>query len=249
MNRSEDVVQKLAYGISHDMGAQLRSIVQFSKLLEDHLDKQLDDKTRYWLQLVHQGGENAQAMVEAMLRYSRLNADMDTATHFSLNKLVKSVIDEHVCQWHRSPSHSLQIHCNVSTDLPDIYGLRDQWYLFFTCVLENALLYQPKAPTTHEPRIHIYSEKSADTRQITIEDNGIGVSESRMGELTRPFMRDQSGRDYPGIGMGLSYCDRIAQLHGGTLALHKSSLGGLAVTYAYQDDGEPNKLTEQLKDK
>jgi len=63
-----------------------------------------------------------------------------------------------------------------------------------------------------------------------VEDNGIGVTENLWPVLTTPFKRMQSDTDYPGIGMGLTYCDRIAELNGTDLTFGLSALGGLAVT-------------------
>ena len=228
---SKDPMQQLVYGISHDMGAPLRAVVQFSQLLEKRLDSRLDEKERYWLQLVQENGEKGQAMIEALLRYSRLNNPhknvnllLDDVVHSTIETCVrKCPLSEYAC------ARDIKI---IST-LPEIQGCKDHWYLFFNCIISNALLYQPVKSENHTLKVRIHSEAKNGQTHITIEDNGIGVPESQRSDLTRPFMRGQSKEDYPGIGMGLCYCERIAQLHGGRLHFSDSQLGGLRVIYSF----------------
>ncbi len=238
MNREQESLQQIVYGISHDMGAPLRSVVRFSELLQTRLDGRLDETERYWLQLVQHSGEKGQAMIDALLRYSRLATQMDTPKSIVLNQLVSTVVEEqlrkHLPRHYDADTSSL---CKVTSPLPDIVGSYNHWYLFFSCIIDNAFLYQPLSDSAHIPYIHIYSEKINNITRIIIEDNGIGASSEQRLNLTRPFMRGWSEQDYPGIGMGLAYCDRVAQLHGGLLSFNQSSIGGLAVNYEFNHDG------------
>ncbi|TQV80153.1 hypothetical protein FKG94_10825 [Exilibacterium tricleocarpae] len=232
-NPNEDAVQKLVYGISHDLGAPLRAVVQFSQLLEQQLDAHLDEKARYWLHLIRDGGSKAQAMVEALLRYSRLSSRMRAHNRFSLQDVAVAAIDEQVNRWRYTHPQAMQPDWDIPAPLPHITGAMEHWHLFFSCVVANALLFQPKDRPDNIPRLRVLDESRNETFCLVIEDNGIGVAENRWPELTRPFMRGQSEQDYPGLGMGLAYCERIAHLHGGSLDFRLSSLGGLAVVYSH----------------
>ena len=229
----EDAVQKLVYGISHDLGAPLRAIVQFSRLLEQRLDQQLDDKARYWLRLIHDGGSRAQDMIDALLRYSRLSTRMSKPARFSLHDLALAVIDEQINRHRHAFPDCTEPDYAITSTLPQTIGVREHWHLLLSCIIENALLFQPKDQPNHIPRLQISCDCADGKVRIAIEDNGIGVAEDRLADITRPFLREQREEDYPGLGMGLSYCERIAQLHGAHLAFDLSSLGGLAVTYTY----------------
>ncbi len=59
--------QELVHGISHDMGAPIRSVVQFSQLLQNRLGERLDEKETYWLRLINESGLKVQKMIDAML--------------------------------------------------------------------------------------------------------------------------------------------------------------------------------------
>ncbi len=61
--------------------------------------------------------------------------------------------------------------------------------------------------------------------ELTVEDDGPGLSEKQAEEMMRPGRRiDESA---PGYGFGLPITRELAELHDGALALARSSLGGL----------------------
>ena len=79
--------------------------------------------------------------------------------------------------------------------------------------------------------VQIKLSRNAKKLSLVIEDGGAGLSETsyRDGiELLNRFDTSRS-RDTGGSGLGLSIIAAIVHEHGGTLALRKSTLGGLAV--------------------
>jgi two-component system, OmpR family, osmolarity sensor histidine kinase EnvZ len=68
--------------------------------------------------------------------------------------------------------------------------------------------------------------------EITVEDDGPGIPESRREEAFRPFHRLDEGRNLQtgGSGLGLAIARDIARAHGGDILLGKSALGGLKAT-------------------
>lgn len=72
-------------------------------------------------------------------------------------------------------------------------------------LLENAHRYSPEASTI------TLSLESTSRPMLVVEDEGPGIDESKVGELSQAFVRMDSR--YGGIGLGLSIVTRIAQLH------------------------------------
>jgi two-component system sensor histidine kinase BasS len=78
-------------------------------------------------------------------------------------------------------------------------------------LVENAHRYSPSGGN-----ITVRVETTAGLSLI-IEDEGNGIDESMRGELSKAFVRMDTG--YGGIGLGLSIVSRIVQLHGGQFLL------------------------------
>jgi two-component system osmolarity sensor histidine kinase EnvZ len=66
--------------------------------------------------------------------------------------------------------------------------------------------------------------------RIEVADRGVGVPDSEMERLLRPFTRMDVARGQAnGAGLGLAIVERIIKRHGGKLQLHNRAGGGLAI--------------------
>ena len=107
-------------------------------------------------------------------------------------------------------------------DLPTVTADPMQMRQLFQNLIGNALkFHRPGVP----PVIRIRGKRLPDAEsrtlggglQVTVDDNGIGFEEQHLDRIFAPFQR-LHGRDaYPGTGMGLAICRRIAERHGGTI--------------------------------
>ena len=235
--RQDEEIQNLLYGVSHDLGAPLRAVVQFSELLQKRIDDRLDEREHYWLQLIHDSGTKGQNIVESLQRYARLLSNTSDPVEFEWGELLAEVLEQETKKWQRLHPNRTKPSYQIETALPHMVGLKEHWQQFLREVINNALLYQPVDHPDHTPQLRFSATDDAGGKRIVIEDNGIGVSEEQLTQLSKPFMRGQCEEDYPGVGMGLSLCACIAQRHGGNLSFGLSSIGGLAVIYSYRDKG------------
>ncbi len=67
---------------------------------------------------------------------------------------------------------------------------------------------------------------------ISVEDDGPGIPEAQRRNAFKAFQRLDEARNQniEGVGLGLSISQDIAQLHGGTILLSDSEMGGLRAT-------------------
>lgn len=225
-----DSLQNLVNGFSHDIGAPLRAVVQFSRLLAEESSDRFNEEERYWLQLIQDNGEKAQAMIAALRRYSLLDRLNGSKVSLSLRPLLDSVLAQKADAIKASSAR-----IDIVGDFPDVTGDINYWHLFFECLIDNALLFQKKTED-QVPIIKIDAKRVNGCLQICVEDNGIGVSESQWDVISAPFKRLHRDKDYPGLGMGLAFCERIARIHGGIISFDHSSLDGFAVTFIESTD-------------
>ena len=77
-------------------------------------------------------------------------------------------------------------------------------------------------------RVIVASRVDADTVLITVDDDGAGLAaDLRQAVLQRGVRGDEAA---PGSGIGLGIVRDLAELHGGTIVLDASALGGLRAT-------------------
>jgi two-component system phosphate regulon sensor histidine kinase PhoR len=82
--------------------------------------------------------------------------------------------------------------------------------LFFNLV-DNAIKYTPESG-----EITIGLTRTDGYAVVSIKDSGIGIAGDRLSRIFEPFYRiDKSRKD--GMGLGLSICKRIIELHGGKI--------------------------------
>jgi signal transduction histidine kinase len=87
-------------------------------------------------------------------------------------------------------------------------------------VLENAAKWA-------ESQVRITTGQDGLFAQVTIEDDGPGISETRIEEIGQPGRRLDESRS--GTGFGLSIAKEIVRLNDGDIVFGRSALGGLSV--------------------
>lgn len=222
-------VEKLIRGICHDFGAPVRHATQFSQMLnQSDLQKGMEDKHLRWLSMIEESGVQMQAMLTSLSLLSRLTMQTDQTTRLDLRVIFDRLLSFHQRACSNHVKHEVDI--TINEDWPSIIGCEHHWTTLFSCLIENALMYQPKDPE-HAIKLKVCCGHVNSKLTFTLEDNGIGASEHQRNEMARPFKRLNRPEDYPGIGMGLAYCECIAELNNAQLNFNESQLGGLCVTY------------------
>ncbi len=109
----------------------------------------------------------------------------------------------------------------------------------FRSVLINLLDNARKALPTGG-NILVSAESAAEGYRICVLDNGRGMPEDALRHLTEAFYRvDKSrSRAQGGVGLGLTLCSRILELHGGTIAFDSREGNGTCVTICLPEVAE-----------
>ncbi|QID18460.1 two-component sensor histidine kinase [Nitrogeniibacter mangrovi] len=104
-------------------------------------------------------------------------------------------------------------------------------------LVDNALRYTP-----HGGRVTVHVGREGQQICLRVADSGPGLSADESERLRGRFSRGEV-QDVEGVGLGLSIIERVAQLHGGTLAfgpgLARDDGHGLAVTVCLPEGGQP----------
>lgn len=220
-----DIIHDLIHGLSHNMGAPVRGLRQFSQLLQQQPEN-LGDKQRYWLSLMEQNATELQHMLEDLLSLARLATPEDPRQPFAPVTLCQ----QQVALLNSPTNQSRQAIISIEGEVGQLFCHLSHWQKLIHELVSNALLYQPLV-ANHQPQVNILWREQDEQLLLRVTDNGLGVNYDNIATLCTPFKRLQSETEYPGRGMGLCICQRIAQLQGGTIDFSPIDDGGLCVDY------------------
>jgi len=219
MNEREDLIRRLensnreledfAFVASHDLQEPLRKIRTFGDLIEQKWGDRLDAAGRDYLARMRSAAGRMQALIRALLEYSRIATRPEPPAPVALGPLVQEVLSDLAIPLAESRG-SVAI-----GELPTVMAAPVQMRQLFQNLLGNSLKFRRDVP----PQIRVWaaSARQGPWVEIRVEDNGIGFDEESLPRLFQPFSRLQARGEYEGTGMGLAICRRIVEHCGGTI--------------------------------
>ncbi len=96
--------------------------------------------------------------------------------------------------------------------LPVVIFDQNQLVQVFQYLITNSVQYRSTEPL----KIHISATRQGNEWVLAVVDNGIGFENRYADQIFGAFKR-LHGRDFPGTGLGLAFCRRILEYHGGRI--------------------------------
>ncbi|MGM3190020.1 two-component system sensor histidine kinase PmrB [Dickeya dadantii subsp. dieffenbachiae] len=151
--------------------------------------------------------------IEQLLLLARVGNEL-AAGHYKSVSLIDDVIapKQEELEEMASIRHQ-QLDWRSDTQTGTVPGNATLLQLLLRNLVENAYRYSPENSTI-TVRITDHSNGGC---ELVVADEGPGINESQVGELTKAFVRMDTR--YGGIGLGLSIVTRIVQLHHGEFFL------------------------------
>ena len=206
LKRKNAEIEQFAYIASHDLQQPLRSISNFTQLLDKKISATTDAEAREYMKLIAGGSQRMSTLIYDILEYSRIGKDSQKST-IDCNDLVRDILFDMNAIIQET---NAEIHIGK---LPVVVGYS---YLksLFQNLLSNALKFKKE---NVRPVINITARDTGPDHLFTIADNGIGIEEPYKERIFIIFQRLHSRKEYPGTGIGLSICKKIVDLHGGKI--------------------------------
>lgn len=199
-------LEMFAYVASHDLQEPLRMITSYTQLLARRYGEKLDADADEFIRFIVDGTLRMQALIRDLLEYSRVGSR-------ELN--FRATDCEQVLQQVLTDLKALQEETGavVTHDpLPTVLADESQMTQLFQNLITNAIKFRgPEVPV-----VHLGAEPVSGGWRLSVRDNGIGIEPAYRERVFEAFQRLHS-REYPGTGVGLAICQRIADRHGGRI--------------------------------
>lgn len=203
--------------IAHDLRAPLRHILQFTHIIEENSSDHGDSELAENIAIISRSASTMSKMVDGLLNYSRLGRGDTELKPVDLSAIVEQAL-EHV----QSDIEDNGVSVNV-TDLPVVDAAPELMLQMVQNLIGNSIKY--RSPDRNL-QIEISATAVNGKWEIAFADNGIGISSVQNENIFALFKRLHSERDFPGLGIGLAACRRIAEIHNGTIDLDSSYRNG-----------------------
>lgn len=207
LRRSNEALEQYAYVISHDLQEPLRMVSAYSELIAERYRGKLDETADKYIGFAVGGARRMQQLINALLDYSRICTRGKDFSEVSLDEVAADAVANLSVAIAEARAEI------VREPLGTVTGDRIQLTQLLQNLVANALKFRREEVAL---RIRIDGTPAADGYHLSVSDNGIGIEARYHQRIFVVFQRLQPKR-YPGTGIGLSICQRIAERHGGSI--------------------------------
>lgn len=207
LSRANDELEKFAYVASHDLQEPLRTVANFSQLLEQRYADKLDKDGKEFIGYIYSGARYMRKLVDDLLAYSRLGAKALSLSEVDCEKVLCEVLENLKTAVQESGAV-------IEHDpLPGVRADAGQIKQLFANLLSNAIKFRSAEPL----RIHVGATRQGDNWIFSVRDNGIGIAPKYFTLIFGMYERLHSMNHYPGTGIGLALCKKIVEGYDGRI--------------------------------
>ncbi len=213
LNRSNEDLERFAHICAHDLNEPLRTIGNYCHILEKDFKEDLPPLAKQHLQSITNSVTQMGDLINGILTYSQMGAQSLKKEVCSAQEIVTSVamiLEERI----RDKNALIQY-----DSLASVYADKVLLTQVFQNLISNALKFNESAT----PIVRISSTENKKIITFTVEDNGIGIDHKHYKIIFDLFKRLHARSRYEGTGIGLSFCKKIIEAHGGEIFV-KSTL-------------------------
>jgi light-regulated signal transduction histidine kinase (bacteriophytochrome) len=198
----EDFISRAA----HELRESLREIAAYSQLMSENYAPRLDPGAGVYLAHIQQGAAKTQSLLADIVDYWAVEAgDRQTSSTDMGAALIQALLcaDRQITERSAVVTHD---------SLPMVTGDFELLTKVLLHLIRNAIEYCVVA----SPHVHISSRRVDLDWVFSVQDNGPGIEPVFQARIFEVFRR-LHGKEHPGNGLGLAFCKKSIEWHGGRI--------------------------------
>jgi len=210
LKRLLDMQRRAVNMVSHEARNPLAAIKGYVELLRAETFGVCTAKQHETLQRIEENANRISSLVESFLEFDKIQArtHRENLRRFPLATLVHTVREAYAAP---ARDKGLELVVEAPRELT-AFGDPEQLREVIDILVSNAVKYSTKG------RIVVRATRRKERTVVDVIDQGVGISEDRIGRVFDRHQRDgASGDARGGMGMGLSMAKAIVEDHGGEI--------------------------------
>ncbi len=221
-------IGRMSAGIAHDFRNPLTAISGSAQVLANEISlthSPQQEANSELITIILRESNRLSNTVSDFLKFARPeSAEKDW---FSLKRSLDEVIE--VARMATSWPEKCQLDIQIDT-IVDIWADQYQLFTILNHLLQNALAFTPLGDEKIRIKaMEIKADNGEENIQITVEDNGPGITPGKEEKIFEPFYT----RRIDGTGLGLAIVKQMIAEHSGSIEVDKSPLGGAKFTVSF----------------
>jgi PAS domain S-box-containing protein len=220
-----EVNKRIEYtrALVHELKTPLTPVLFSSELLVDELHEEP------WASIarnIHRGATNLNNRIDELLDLARVEIGtlQLNLKPVDLSRLLSNIADYMTPLIGKNHQHLVR---HIPADLPEAWADEDRLQQIILNLLINASKFTPEGGT-----ITLSSRVEDSSLIVEVKDTGLGISKNEQKRIFEPYQRHRTDRErLSGLGLGLSLCKKLVELHGGRIWMESQT--GKGSTFAF----------------
>lgn len=214
----EEVNKRIEYtrALVHELKTPLTSLLLSGELLVNELHEEpLSSVARN----IYHGANNLNNRIDELLDLAKVEIGslQIVSKWFDAFQFMNNIADYVEPIIRKNKQHLVR---DISANLPEIWADEERLHQIVLNLLINAMKFTPEGGT-----ITLIARVKDGSFIVKVKDTGMGISREDQKKLFEPYQRLQSDRErLSGLGLGLSLCKNLVELHHGKICV-KSKVG------------------------
>lgn len=209
--------------MSHELRTPLTAIIGYSSVLKDGIFGQLTDQQNEALAAIVRSGDHLKQLIDDVLNLARIESGREETKpeEIPLKELLQQSCKLMLQQALNKDIKIIQPELDTELASAALFADRKHTHQIIINLISNAIKYTPSGG-----KIWLKTAIIGDKIKISVCDNGVGISPTKLKQLFERFERgdDTYSRKQEGTGIGLNLTKHLVEMNGGRIGV-ESELG------------------------
>ncbi|MBD2340784.1 response regulator [Calothrix sp. FACHB-156] len=236
--------------MSHELRTPLNAILGITEALQDEVCGPLTAEQIKSLNTLERSGKHLLELINDILDLAKIESgkmelELSSSSVRGLCEYSLTFVKQQAFK------KNIKLNARITENIGKILVDERRFRQLLINLLSNAVKFTPDGGEVY---LEVQTQTDATNNQIqTIQfhvvDTGIGISPENLANLFQPFVQVESSytRRYAGTGLGLSLVRRIAEIHGGSIAVESEVAKGSRFTITLPWKESENEKTAEVE--